>query len=767
MLLLGSVSYLRLQPPRTDAQVRSLLARKSPAPRDLNVVVVTLDTTRADRLGCYGYGGVETPSIDALAREGVLFERATATVPLTFPSHSSIFTGTVPPRHGVHDNGGFFLDPSEVTLAERLREGGWATGAFIGAWVLESRWGLGQGFDEYSDRFELSKYKVVSLGTVQKPGDEVVADAVRWIDRVRDRKFFAWVHLYDPHTPYEPPEPFASRYEGRPYLGEIAYTDSVVGRLTSALRERGLLERTVVVLTADHGESLGDHGEQTHAYFIYGATTHVPLIVRSPWGLTGRSAAQVSSVDIMPTVLDLVGLAPQPGIDGQSLARALLDPGAALDHVAYAETFFPRYHFGWQQLRGLRDGRYAYVDAPEPELYDLAADPGETRNVYKAYSQRAEALRQRLLALAKAKEGAVPERQSLDPETLQRLAALGYVGNVIDVDPDAILPDPKSKLKLFQSMNEAKALAQEDRLEDAVKTMRVVVAEDPAIIDAHLTVGNWLMRLKRPDEAIAAYRAALSLKPDDDIALSNLAQALVVRGRTRDALDALEVFRTALRVNPKNPQSWYQLATLYLDLGQTRDAASSFEEALRANPKMGSAHNGLGVLAFHAGDLARAEAAIRKGLEMEPDLRTARYNLGRIMEARGAIARAEALYREELAIYPDHGKARFNLAQILRQRGERQKYVDELEATVTHAPDFAPAYFFLAREHLTAGNLDQAARLATQGLEVARASEVSPLGHYVLADVYNRQGRQAEARDHVRKAERLEAALKKSPPRVL
>ena len=748
--------------------MRSLLARKTPAPGDLNVVVITLDTTRADRLGCYGFGGVETPNIDGLAADGVLFEHATATVPLTFPSHSSIFTGLIPPHHGVRDNGGFFLDDAKVTLAERLRGAGYATGAFVGAWVLESKWGLAQGFDEYSDRFDLSKYKVVSLGTVQKRGDEVAADALRWIDGVRDRKFFAWVHLYDPHTPYEAPEPFASRYADRPYLAEIAYTDSIVGGLLDALRQRGLLERTLVVLTADHGESLGDHGEATHAYFIYDATTHVPLIVRTPWGLRGRRALQTSSVDIMPTVLDLLGLPAQEGIDGKSLARALFDADASLDHLAYSETYYPRYHFGWQHLRGVRSRQYKYIDAPEPELYDLTEDPGETKNVYKAYSKRAEDLRLQMEVMAKSVGPAAPERRSLDPDTLQRLAALGYVGNVIDVDPNAVLPSPKEKLPLFALMNTAKRLAQEeDRVEDAVAKMRQVIAQDPRIMDAHLTLGNWLVRLRRPDEAIAAFKEALSLKPDDDIALGNLARILRARGRTQDALQALEVFRTALHVNPKNPQSWYQLATLYLDLGRMSDAEASFKEALAANAKMGAAYNGLGAVAFELGQLEKAEEVVRKGLELEPRLRTAQYNLARVREARGDLQGAEALYRSELATYPDNGRARFNLAQMRRARGNHEGYLADLGDCVEKAPEFGACYWYLAREELGAGHLDQAADLAKRGLEAQPRSDVAPLGHYVLADVYSRRGQPTQAQEEVAKARRLEAALKKSPPPVL
>jgi arylsulfatase A-like enzyme/Tfp pilus assembly protein PilF len=765
-LAVGLVSLRARRPPRSDAEARTRLAGLSPK-GPFNVVVVTLDTTRADRLGCYGFRDVETPNLDALCREGVVFDNATAVVPLTFPSHASIFTGLVPPHHGVRDNGGFFLDQGRTTLAERLRDAGYATGAFIGAWVLDSRWGLSQGFQEYDDRFELSKYKIVSLGTVQKPGDEVMDSALAWLEKQKSGPFFAWVHLYDPHAPYEAPEPFASRYPRNPYLGEIAYTDKVFGRLLSWLRDRGQLERTIVVVTADHGESLGEHGEASHAYFIYGSTTHVPLIVRTPWGLTGRRAARVSGADVMPTVLDLVGQAPEKDLDGRSLARLLLDPEARLDRPAYSETYFTRYHYGWQHLRALRDERYTYIDAPEPELYDLLSDPGETRNVFKANSARAEPLRVALEALARSAFAQAPERQALDPETLQRLAALGYVGNVIDVDPHATLPDPKAKLHLFQMMGRAKELAQDDHVEDAVAKMQQVVAEDPNIMDAHLTLGNWLVRLRRPEDAIASFRQAVSLKPDDDIALGNLARLYLSRGREKDALDALGVFKTALTANPKNPQSWYQLATLYLDLGRLDEAEENFKQAQAANPRMGAASNGLGVVEFTRGHLDEAERLMRRGLELEPKLRTAQYNLGRIAELRGDPPRAEASYREELAVYPDNGKARFNLAQLWRQRGDRERYLGELRQAVEHAPDFGPPYFFLAREELGAGKLEQARDLATRGLQVAGGSDTAPLGHYVLADVYSRQGDAARAQEEAARGRRLEDALRKSPsPRL-
>lgn len=759
ILAIVAVVFSR-RPPATDAEARARLLSRAPSPSDLNVVVITLDTLRADHLGCYGSTSVQTPNIDALAARGVLFEHATATVPLTFPSHSSIFTGEVPPRHGVRDNGGFFLDAAKVTLAERLQGAGYATGAFVGAWVLDSKWGLAQGFDHYSDRFDLSKFKIVSLGTVQKKGDEVMDDALRWLDTVRTRKFFAWVHLYDPHTPYEPPEPFRSRYRGQPYQGEVAYTDQVVGRLLDWLRAQDLERRTIVVLTADHGEGLGDHGESGHAYFVYDSTVSVPLIVATPWNDRGRRRPQVSSVDIAPTVLDLVGLPPLENVDGRSLAREMLDPSADPGGSAYAETYFPRYHFGWQHLRALRTARWKFIEAPEPELYDVQQDPRETTNVYKANSRAAENLRQELVALAREKAGAVPERERLDPETLQRLAALGYVGHVADVDPEAVLPDPKTKIAVFERLNAAKDAAQEGRLDEAIAGMRRVIAEEPRMVDALLTLGNWLGRARRPQEAILSFQQALAIKPDNEIAMVNLANVYRNQGKPESAVEG---YRSALLLDPKSPQTWYQLATLYLDLGRVAEAEQTFRQALQENPDMGAAYNGLGVIAFSRADIAGAERLIRRGLELEPEVRTGRFNLARILETRGRKSEAEALYRQELATYPDHGKARFNLAQLLRERGDAAGALAELRALPEKAPEFGPGYFFLAREELTAGRLDAAQDLARRGLAADSASEVAPLGYYVLADVYTRRGQPDKARAEVANAQRLEAALRRHP----
>ncbi|MGE5813555.1 MAG: sulfatase, partial [Acidobacteriota bacterium] len=354
-------------------------------PDDLNLLLVTLDTTRADRIGAYGAPDAGTPNLDRLASEGAVFTHATTAAPLTLPAHSSIFTGRFPPVHGVRDNGGFFLDPKQQTLAETLQQNGFETGGFVGAYVLDSKWGVNQGFKKYFDDFDLTKYKAISLGAIQRPGNEVVDEALKWLDGASRSRFFAWVHLYDAHTPYEPPEPFASRFAGRPYQGEISFADSQVGRLVSFLEERDLLEKTVIVVVGDHGESLGDHGESGHGFFVYESVMHVPMIVRAPYTLTrGRRITDpVRTVDILPTALDLLGVrAKLPPIDGVSIVPLLAGARREMDLEAYAEALYPLHHFGWSDLRALREGRYKVIAAPRPELYDLESDPKETRNLF-------------------------------------------------------------------------------------------------------------------------------------------------------------------------------------------------------------------------------------------------------------------------------------------------------------------------------------------------------------------------------------------------
>jgi len=393
-------------------------------PRVTGVVIVTLDTTRADRLPAYGFGGVDTPALDSLARRGVVFERAMSVAPLTLPAHASLFTGVYPPRHGVRDNADA-LSAARPTLASLLRAHGFRTAASVGSIVLTADRGLGRGFDAYCD--DIGRTSEGRL-RAQRPGNEVMDDALAWLKTVGHQPFFLWVHLYDVHQPYAPPEPYGTRYREMPYLGEIAFADEQIGRLLRALDSHALTDRTAVVVAGDHGESLGDHGEEAHGLFIYESVLHVPLIVSAPGIRPRRVAAPVSSVDLTPTVLELTGI--EAGdMDGISLRRLLIAGGAASERSIYAESMFPR-RFGWSPLRAVRDGRFKFIDAPRPELYDLDADPEEQENLIAGRPAIAAALAAKL-----GPDTGVAHRAAIDPSVGQRLASLGYVAPALAAPP--------------------------------------------------------------------------------------------------------------------------------------------------------------------------------------------------------------------------------------------------------------------------------------------------------------------------------------------
>ncbi len=341
-----------------------------------NVVVITIDTLRADHLGCYGYKQIHTPNIDALAADGARFERAYTAVPVTLPSHTAIFTGTYPMLSGMHDFAANKLNPTQPTLASVLKEHGYATAAVIGSAVLDSRFGLNRGFDFYYDHFDFSRLEEANLDEMERPGNIVADLALDWLGKNSQKKFFLWMHLYDPHFPYRPPEPYSHEYAAQPYDGEIAFADAQLGRLLRFLKEKGLYQNTLIVLSGDHGESLGEHGEKTHGFFIYNATMHVPLIIRLP----GKPAAlvvgdPVSLIDLMPTILAAAGLETPAQVQGRSLLPSLQGKPGEPNRSLYGETFLPRLHFNWSELRGVENAKYHFIDAPRPELYDLNERP--------------------------------------------------------------------------------------------------------------------------------------------------------------------------------------------------------------------------------------------------------------------------------------------------------------------------------------------------------------------------------------------------------
>lgn len=738
---------------------------------DLNVVLITLDTTRADILGTYGNKETRTPNLDRLASEGVVFEQAMTTAPLTLPAHSTIMTGQFPPRHGVRDNGGFFLGPEQVTLAEILTDQGFKTGATVGAFVLDSKWGLDQGFAAYLDDFDMTKVKAMSLSSIRRPGNEVVDLALKWLEGVADQRFFSWLHFYDPHAPYVSPEPYKSEYQGHPYRGAVAFTDAQVGRVLNFLKDRGLSDRTIVIVSGDHGESLGEHGEETHGFFVYESSMHVPLIIYAPFTNTiGRRVTQpVRTADILPTVLDLLQI-PAPGsLAGVSLTSLLTGARELAKPVeGYGEAMYPLHHYGWSELIASRSDRYKLIDAPRPELYDLERDPKELTNIFEQRRSVGDAmlrnLRDQKRAMA-AGAPVTPKAEDVDPETRARLAALGYVGSFVATSegPASDRADPKDKIELFNLMTTARDVSKEENGNaEAIAMLRRVVTDDPNVIDAWFMLGMEYFKAGKYQDAVTNYSRALQLKPDYDLALINMANAYRRMGRDDAALAGYERY---VAVDPQNAFVRYQIGEIYLDQGNLERAEPEFAQALKIDPKLASALVATGVIAFQRGQLPQAEKQFKDALALKPDVRLAHFNLALMAEARGDDAAADAEYRTEIDKHPTAYKALFNLGRLKARKGDAAAARDLYKKAVETNTEFAEGFFYLAKALLDGGNdgksLADAETYARKGLSLDPDGETSPLGHFVLGGVMMKRGQAADAERELNKGLALEAKLAK------
>jgi arylsulfatase A-like enzyme/predicted Zn-dependent protease len=734
--------------------------------KDFNVILITVDTLRADKVGCYGNHQVKTPAMDLFAARGVRFENCISQVPLTLPSHTTLMTGTLPVFHGIHDNGGFVVPSELVTMAETFKGKGYDTAAFVAAYVLDSKWGLNQGFDTYFDNFDLSRFEKISLGEVQRPGNEVMDEALGWIDKKKGGKFFAWIHLYDPHTPYKPPEPFASEYPLNPYLGEIAFTDTQLARLWDFIERNGLRDDLFLVFAADHGESLGEHGEMTHGFFIYQASLHVPLIIATPFpqlqGVTVKGSVALS--DVMPTVLDMTGIPVPPQVQGESLVPSFFRPGAGpARRLVYSETFYPRYHYGWSDLRSVQDGRFKLILAPVPELYDLRADPGEARNlvylekaVFEDISARAEALLEET-----GRNALEADIGKVDEETREKLAALGYVGSFTDSSKLAgrKLADPKDKFGIFNELSRARELGMDGDIDEAVRRIEAIVTEDPTIADAHFSLGNILSKGRRFKEALAAFQRSLDIKPDDSFTVINIANCYQAMNRFDDAEKFVLDY---LARGFEDYQLYFLLGNIKVHGHDPDKSIPYFEKCLAVNPKSASAHNALAAVYLNrdgASDLARAEEHIDSALALNPTLMSLRYNAAQLRERQDRLAEAVELYLGEIRDAPKSHKALFNLSRVYRQMGREDEEYEALKKAIEAEPDFPIAYFYLARIYIRRGqNFEEAIALVKKGIELKPAPADLPLGYFLLADLYNRVGDFVQSEEYARKGRDAAAA---------
>jgi len=610
-----------------------------------NVIIITIDTVRADHLGCYGYALVQTPNINGLAHSSARFSHAFSTVPLTLPAHASLFTGSFPMATGVHDFATNTLPSSAVTLAEVLRQNGYATGAFLGSPVLDARYGLNQGFDTYFDHFDLRHFDEDKADVVKRPGDKVMDEALGWLKRGPRQPFFLWVHLYDAHYPYQPPEPFATRYKTRPYDGEIAFVDVQVGRLLSFLKEKGSFANSLVVLASDHGESLGDHGEQKHGFFIYDSTLHVPLLIKVPRATPRVIGEDISLVDVMPTILQALQIPSPLTVQGHSLLSGSLGrPGSGSSDV-YAETFLPLLHFSWSQLRALRWKGLKYIEAPHPELYDTVADPHETKNVLETRPAVAQVMRNRLSNIVRRYTSVSSEEAGgkglTDPALLDRLHALGYVttpaGTVADASGKE-LPDPKDRVQVYELFWQAMADGQQGRYEESLRKLGEAQKLEPDSLPVLLLAALDHFQMRDFPQSIQLFNRTLELKPKFAQPHYYLG---VMYAQTSNNEAAMEHFKKALELEPTNFTAAFGLGSTYLRLKRVDEAASAFQEAIKLHPDYAEAYTALGEIYLYQKRIDDAVRVLERAVAIAPQMKQAHYRLGHAYEAKGLHAQAQ------------------------------------------------------------------------------------------------------------------------------
>ncbi|HRR27630.1 MAG TPA: sulfatase-like hydrolase/transferase, partial [Acidobacteriota bacterium] len=559
--------------------------RSVPAPaKSPNVILISIDTLRADHLSSYGYPLPTSPHLDALAAQGILFEAAFTPVPITLPAHTSLLTGTYPAYHGVHDNAGFVAGASLETLAEILASAGYATAAFVGSFILDSQFGLDQGFSHYVDGFQSDTLDLVEQSILEHRAWHVVDQAQQWIRNLRGRQpFFIFVHLFDPHAPYDPPADFPCPFPSA-YDCEIAYADRQLGRLFAFLEDN--YEPLLLVVTSDHGEGLGEHGEDTHGLFLYDSTLRVPLLIRLPdKAYAGtRLPHSVRLIDVMPTILQVAGVPAPPVVQGRSLA-ALWKGQERPEEPLLAETLLPSLNYGWAPLYAVRYRSSKYIHAPREELYDLAADPGETENRHSRDQALASSLRQLLQDLRTRYGGESPavSADSADAGTVAALRSLGYVsysGRRLTL-PSRSGADPKDKIHLFNQIWRSVELTQEGRVHQAVQLLDRVLAEDPEVFVAHSLQALNRLRLQQPDQALRHLETAARLRPEDAGTHLYLGIALFQLGRLKEAREALE---ESLDLEPANVAAMNNLGTVLVHLGDLQRARTIFEQLLEQRP---------------------------------------------------------------------------------------------------------------------------------------------------------------------------------------
>jgi len=657
-----------------------------------NVLLITLDTTRADHLGCYGYEDALTPALDGLAKRGVLFERTYTSAPLTLPAHTSMFTGLYPLEHGLRTNGKHRLSGDIPTLSEVFLAKGYDTGAFVASFVLHSKFGLNRGFQTYDDDLTGSEPTDAALHR-SRDGNIVVDRALAWLQgRVR-KPFFCWVHLYDPHAPYlDHRDRFGDRFAERPYDAEVAFVDVQIDRLLKFLQTERLDERTIVVVIGDHGEGLLQHQERRHGQMLYNSTLHVPWIISCPGTLpeNQRIATPVSVADVYPTLIEALKLKGASRISGRSVMPAIRGKKLA-SRGLYAETNEPYLESGWSPLRCLISDNWKYIHTPRVELYDLAQDPEETKNLAAEQDEQLRRLERRLTDLESGlqlREGGVLQLSAADR---QKLAGLGYVGHagksdVFAVDPK--LHDIKDMIGAFDSLEDARTLLEAGKFSEAERQFRQLVDEYPDFELAEISLGDVYLRQSKLDEAFAVYERVLKRNPDSALAMLHSGEVCEAQGRYPEAL---QHYLDALQYQPDFAKLNYNIGRVLVLLERNDEAISYFKTVLELDPGYVFAHIELGTSLARKGMLDSALAAYEQALKYDSRSVFAHMNAARVLAQQGRSADALQHLEQSAKIAPEDVEIRFQLGAFLAAQGRVEPARTELEAVLSLQPEHAAA----------------------------------------------------------------------------
>ncbi|RMF94771.1 MAG: tetratricopeptide repeat protein [Candidatus Schekmanbacteria bacterium] len=646
-----------------------------------NLIIITMDTTRADALECYGNKNVHTPNINRIAQEGILFSNAASAAPITLPSHSSIMTGLFPINHGARDNSIYILPEENTTLAEVFKEKGFNTAGIVSTFILDSQYGINQGFDFFDDKFLNPEQK--GRLPVQRKGIETATVAIDWLEENAKKKpFFMWVHFYDPHADYNPPEPYKTAYIDNLYLGEVAYTDMCIGMIIKELKKLDLYDDTLFVITADHGESLGEHGEQTHGIFIYDGTIHVPLIIRDPTSsIRGKKIdTQVRLVDIFPTVLELMGIDYKGETDGVSVA-GFFEGKEVDENPSYCEAEIPK-SFYWNALKGIRFDGWKYIFGKNKELYNLKDDPSERINLIEKESSKAKQLFTILKRIVANKRTFKKESniKPLDEETIEKLKALGYFqaggtsGKEEEYDElptEFSRPDPLEQIKNYRKFQRINNLIDSKQYDAAEKGLKEIIKEDPENPRFLSTLAEMYKTLDRIKEAIPLYEKAAKFDPKNGryyFLIGNL------YNRIGKPSKAIEFYKKTVQLNPRHFLAHYNLGRFYTLQGDYEKAILEYETALKLRPDHSYSYNNLAYIYMEKlNDKKKGLEYLKKAVKASPNIAFIRKNYASALIDLGKYKEAEKEMKEALRLEPNNPKYYTELGNIYKKMGDLEK----------------------------------------------------------------------------------------------